>query len=245
MNDELTISEETSHRARLISERKQRAMTERIALIQRQRVDNNYYLFAIKGSRNANYFIEIVNKRISLRIKCSCPDYFEPCKHIIFLLCKILGYLTKDVIIHHVTKIIGQERDGLLARLEHFMELMDQNVTVMPPSLLDSINYSSNNNDDVIVAPTNNEKRKSDAIADIDKTKINNKTKENTLIERRNITDDDTCAICFDNMDITKEILVYCKAQCGHNFHEDCINDWLAYSLNSQTCPRCRSKWES
>lgn len=36
--------------------------------------------------------------------------------------------------------------------------------------------------------------------------------------------------------------LVWCKATCGVNFHEECLHQWLETSPNS-TCPTCRSPW--
>ncbi|KAJ5918156.1 hypothetical protein N7454_010531 [Penicillium verhagenii] len=37
--------------------------------------------------------------------------------------------------------------------------------------------------------------------------------------------------------------LVYCKAQCGNNFHEACLTEWLDH-INVPTCPMCRIEWE-
>lgn len=36
--------------------------------------------------------------------------------------------------------------------------------------------------------------------------------------------------------------LVYCKAQCGNNFHEFCLHEWLEHSIQP-TCPMCRCAW--
>ncbi|KAJ5153857.1 uncharacterized protein N7500_009296 [Penicillium coprophilum] len=37
--------------------------------------------------------------------------------------------------------------------------------------------------------------------------------------------------------------LVWCKAVCGVNFHEKCIEQWLR-TANAPTCPTCRSDWK-
>ncbi|OQE36684.1 hypothetical protein PENCOP_c011G02388 [Penicillium coprophilum] len=37
--------------------------------------------------------------------------------------------------------------------------------------------------------------------------------------------------------------LVWCKALCGVNFHEKCIDQWLR-TANAPTCPTCRRDWE-
>ncbi|KAJ5987445.1 hypothetical protein N7451_011810 [Penicillium sp. IBT 35674x] len=38
--------------------------------------------------------------------------------------------------------------------------------------------------------------------------------------------------------------LVYCKAQCGNNFHESCLHEWLEHSTRP-TCPMCRCAWQN
>lgn len=40
------------------------------------------------------------------------------------------------------------------------------------------------------------------------------------------------------------EELLWCKAQCGVNFHKNCINQWLEESPYL-TCPACRRTWRS
>lgn len=40
--------------------------------------------------------------------------------------------------------------------------------------------------------------------------------------------------------------LVWCKARCGANFHEECLDHWAARCLDGMrdvTCPTCRSLW--
>lgn len=39
-----------------------------------------------------------------------------------------------------------------------------------------------------------------------------------------------------------EEPLVWCKAQCGINFHKKCIDQWLETTHNP-TCPACRRNW--
>lgn len=47
------------------------------------------------------------------------------------------------------------------------------------------------------------------------------------------------CIICFDLFEIGG---IYCKLDCGHIFHSNCIIEWL----NKQcTCPECRYEYES
>jgi hypothetical protein len=52
------------------------------------------------------------------------------------------------------------------------------------------------------------------------------------------------CPICYDELG-AKDTIVYCKASCGNNVHEDCMQKWLAISKGKATCPYCRAKWEA
>ncbi|KAJ5930346.1 hypothetical protein N7466_005839 [Penicillium verhagenii] len=46
-----------------------------------------------------------------------------------------------------------------------------------------------------------------------------------------------------DNDGEVERTLVYCKAQCGNNFHETCLTEWLDHIM-VPTCPMCRIEWE-
>ncbi|KAF7596676.1 hypothetical protein BBP40_000598 [Aspergillus hancockii] len=40
--------------------------------------------------------------------------------------------------------------------------------------------------------------------------------------------------------------LVWCKSQCGSNYHKSCIDQWVtACGTRSATCPTCRAVWRS
>ncbi|KAF2002722.1 hypothetical protein P154DRAFT_544375 [Amniculicola lignicola CBS 123094] len=50
------------------------------------------------------------------------------------------------------------------------------------------------------------------------------------------------CPICY--MEFEKgEAIAYCKAACGNNVHQDCMNSWITVSRGKATCPYCRSNW--
>lgn len=42
------------------------------------------------------------------------------------------------------------------------------------------------------------------------------------------------CTICLEEYTEVKKII---ELDCKHNFHEECIDDWI---LKNQTCPLCR-----
>jgi len=49
----------------------------------------------------------------------------------------------------------------------------------------------------------------------------------------------DTCSICLDRYEKNDEIC-YSKRDCGHEFHLNCLMDWL---MRNGDCPTCRSSF--
>ena len=47
--------------------------------------------------------------------------------------------------------------------------------------------------------------------------------------------EDTPCTICLEPI---KQNDNYCEMKCSHNFHADCIRDWVKYK---QSCPVCRA----
>ena len=61
------------------------------------------------------------------------------------------------------------------------------------------------------------------------------------------------CPICFEEMKVGEEEIVWCRAACGQNVHAGCFSIWAATKRQQQaasggrvdvTCPYCRSPWE-
>lgn len=62
------------------------------------------------------------------------------------------------------------------------------------------------------------------------------------------------CPICFEEMEAQGEAIVWCKAACGQNIHQQCFEMWAATKRQQAgagdgdkvdvTCPYCRSVWE-
>lgn len=64
------------------------------------------------------------------------------------------------------------------------------------------------------------------------------------------------CPICFCEMEVGGEAVVWCRAACGQNVHKACFETWAATKRRQQrgagrgggggevTCPYCRSVWE-
>ncbi|OAA32480.1 RING-finger protein [Moelleriella libera RCEF 2490] len=61
--------------------------------------------------------------------------------------------------------------------------------------------------------------------------------------KRKPIEDD--CPICFCELDANcPDSIVWCKAACGQNIHQECFETWARTQSGDVTCPLCRSKWE-
>lgn len=55
-------------------------------------------------------------------------------------------------------------------------------------------------------------------------------------IDRNDVNDNQSCAICISDFEIEKAI----KLKCGHIFHKCCIIPWYDDNIRSPTCPICR-----
>ncbi|KAK4608834.1 hypothetical protein CLAFUW4_14804 [Fulvia fulva] len=61
---------------------------------------------------------------------------------------------------------------------------------------------------------------------------------------RKELTD---CPICCEDFEPenSSEKVVYCKAACGNNIHEECFKQWAATKAGGNvTCPFCRTPWD-
>lgn len=61
-------------------------------------------------------------------------------------------------------------------------------------------------------------------------------------VARKPIETGDECSICLEELAGDGE-LVWCRTQCGNNFHRPCISNWLDRQESSATCPACRVLW--
>ncbi|KAG5979008.1 hypothetical protein E4U55_005670 [Claviceps digitariae] len=64
-----------------------------------------------------------------------------------------------------------------------------------------------------------------------------------TASNRKSIEGD--CPICFCPFDAqSPESIVWCRAACGQNIHQECFEMWARTKTGSVTCPFCRSTWQ-
>lgn len=67
--------------------------------------------------------------------------------------------------------------------------------------------------------------------------------KEAESNKRKPIEDD--CPICFCELKAdSPESIVWCRAACGQNIHQECFTMWEHTKAGNVTCPFCRSQWE-
>ncbi|KAK5050815.1 hypothetical protein LTR84_003374 [Exophiala bonariae] len=56
---------------------------------------------------------------------------------------------------------------------------------------------------------------------------------------------DGECPICYMDLDPDHNKLVWCKAQCGHNLHKSCFDQWAASQRGKEVrCVYCRTPWQ-
>lgn len=128
-------SSSTMDRPHHIQARIDRALTQRLYLIDRvANLDN--HTFRVIGSTGNLYTVSIGNS-----IKCDCPDPLNTCKHIIFVLCKILRIPSTSPVITQ-TKFSPEQMIDILSNEATFQvsknDMANQRV----------INALHNNNDD-------------------------------------------------------------------------------------------------
>jgi len=67
-------------------------------------------------------------------------------------------------------------------------------------------------------------------------------TGQQRTVQRREVTDEDMCAICYDTMHTHRTAtLCYCRFGCGQNFHTKCMAVYNSSNANGVDlrCPMC------
>eukprot|EP01026_Neomeris_dumetosa_P079481 TRINITY_DN8693_c0_g1_i3.p1 TRINITY_DN8693_c0_g1~~TRINITY_DN8693_c0_g1_i3.p1 ORF type:complete len:289 (-),score=4.15 TRINITY_DN8693_c0_g1_i3:571-1437(-) len=76
---------------------------------------------------------------------------------------------------------------------------------------------------------------------------VGNKAVQDSKTRRKQVEDDEVCAICFNTMDKNKlSELVFCENGCGNNVHGQCMKVWRDHQKSNTrtlTCPICRKEW--
>jgi hypothetical protein len=187
--------------------------------------------FTLFGSTANVYQVHVYQNRHPP--SCTCPDFLKRvsalsdtdnqngenvCKHICFVFLKILKWAKESFI------------EAVRSHLWQYSE-----------------NGSEEQIDSTLLAPS----QAIQALQALLSEKDTIEEKEEKDLNRKRIEGD--CPICFEPMiestahDKKKHLpLVFCRSQCGNNFHQSCIDDLIRFKKNlnaKMSCPLCRSNW--
>lgn len=201
-----------------IQQRIDRAVTQRMYLVERGDVENHKCSFVVLGSTGNVY-----NVSISHTASCSCPDRLRGnlCKHILFVLLKVMGLSRSSNLIYQEAWLTS-ELDDMFAQSE---TRRGGGNAVLANQKVRSLYAKMKTGDDI----------------------DDDQEDETSSIARQVVEDDSNCPICFESLAHSKEPLTYCRAQCGANYHANCIQHWITSQSRrsaSKTCPNCRQPWE-
>jgi Ring finger domain len=159
------------------------------------------------------------------------------CKHLIFVLVKVIGLSTNDPLsfqkaylpseVHHLLQLARERRVGGSVLANRQVQEQFAKVVVQSVSGEQNDNNSNEHIDDEY---------------------------HHGVVQRRSLEQDSDCPICFDEMTDLSET-TYCRAQCGFNFHSKCIRLWCqrtttttttatSTGTSGATCPACRQPWQ-
>ncbi len=182
--------------------------------------------FQVSGS-TANIYKVVINYA-NRNITCSCPDMLvhcrtahNVCKHSCFVLCKVL-------------RLFNEES-------EFFKRLYfnDDEVSIIN----DAVNKISLTNSDYVndeFIEMFNDMKTADS-SENDGKEVKKVNKEDIYKQKKDTTEEDMCAICFDGFPDKDNV----ECPCCHNvLHKQCIEKWL--SMGKENCVYCRSSiWKS
>lgn len=198
----------------------ERAKSQRLYLIQQDPVvkeDAQHY-----GGSSCTFHVlgstgNVYDVVISKIPKCSCPDHQKGnlCKHILFVFMKVIG-------LDHQSNLIYQSA-LLQSELDHIFLSMEQTQKRRRTSIM----------------------ARQAVQKAFKKRSLTDQEEVDDSPKRKDLSENDECAICFDIMNPQKETLTFCKSTCGTNFHKNCIDMWIRSKGRAEQicCPTCRQPW--
>lgn len=204
----------------MISKRLDRALSQTMYFVDCRELSASKREYSILGNTGNLYHVRIGEER-----SCTCPDSKTVCKHILFVLVKLLKVrqnnrklLRNDWSRHDIVQLFKQT-----PLLPYYDE---DETTIMAPETVKQ----------EVETLTQTKK----VPLDISKQDFCEETKVH-----RKATEGEDCCICSDPFK-AKERLVWCAGRCGKNIHSACFEKLREYKLNAKvklTCPLCRVKW--
>jgi len=203
-----------------IEQRIVRSLTQRLFLIKRGEfndgtIDSNGCSceFHILGSTGNIY--DVIIRKVAT---CSCPDHAKGnlCKHILFVLLKVMSLDNKSPLIYQAAWIETE--------LIEMFEQMNRRYRQLGGTVLAN-------------------RAVQESFAKLGKGE-EEEEKDIGGVVRKQIDQEDDCPVCFDTLQNNSLTTVYCRGRCGANFHKNCIEHWLQQNQQNPTCPMCRVPWE-
>mmetsp|Transcript_65382 Transcript_65382/g.77394 ORF Transcript_65382/g.77394 Transcript_65382/m.77394 type:complete len:353 (+) Transcript_65382:100-1158(+) len=194
-----------------IIDRIYRARAQKMYLIRKEAVKDLSCDFVVLGSTGNVYTVTI-----SFVPHCTCPDHAKGnlCKHILFVLLKVMGLDSSSPLIYQAAWI-SVELSGM------FKSMNDRRRHVSGAVLANAA-----------VRDT------------FEKLQKGEETDLSPSVARKAVDENDDCPICFDPLGGNEGGITFCRGRCGANFHQVCIRHWLQQNRQRPTCPMCREPWE-
>ena len=175
--------------------------------------------YAVLGSTGNVY-----NVVISHRCTCSCPDRYRPCKHLLFVMLKVLRVHSNSYIVYQ-TALLSSELKKIFRSAPRTMIGVLANEAVRE-------HYER------VVHGGEGEEGggggEEEGKGEVEKAEI---------VERKSMQGAD-CAICMEEFEESgEEEVVWCQAQCGQNVHKECLGMFHRSQHGQKTCVYCRAPW--
>lgn len=216
------------------TQRKQRAMQQRLLLLSFERSVTHFHAKVFGASRRV-YDVQIGSSSSSSSeaqeasttvdsTTCSCPDYQRRrrrCKHIYFLL-RVL----------HVPCDLWDADPFYTSVSQHFIQQFRRGNSSWSANGGEGLDIDG----EVQHCPPEEAEEHRESV----QPKLSVAVAVFTPVAQRPA---DECVICYEDMDMDKERTKYCQVQCGNTFHASCIERFFDMSRQKR-CPMCRISWQ-
>ncbi|KAJ1967045.1 hypothetical protein H4R35_006826, partial [Dimargaris xerosporica] len=203
-----------------VRERIARAQEQRMFMVEREEIDNGNYKFAILGSTDNVYTVQIDRTP-----RCSCADYrfSRLCKHILFVMIKVLRLPPDNPLVYQrawlrseLTQILANMAPDPAAVASKRIQQEYRRLAAPdhPPADTVSDEATGSKPNDPLVSAMGIRRRTLVSMA---------------LNSNETDADDDLCPICYDTMTPEQwcnQELLWCQRGCGNNVHLVCFEQW-------------------
>ncbi|GAA5925620.1 uncharacterized protein JCM15063_005074 [Sporobolomyces koalae] len=196
-------------------DRADRVMTQRFFCVGRDRTSPVSEEFKVLGSTGNVYTCCIAHVPT-----CDCPDGQKGnhCKHLIFVLLKILQVPVLESNLWYQSALLTSELEAIFANARPAPRtLLEERVQRMYRLATGEV--------------------EAEGKAEVEGSQ--------TVTQKRIPQEGDSCPICYEDFEPGSEQgLVFCLSikGCGNALHKPCFGNW-ALTVNPVTCPLCREKW--